>query len=143
MVPAMRVFRPAVAKRVMLWMPDSPAVSFAQSSGLAAPSDVTMPVPVTTTTGRPCLSFAVAIVVSSAGRLDNRQTFAAPVPDPGYHHLAQRAGHGLFQPGRVSWRKQPSMAEGDRSESDVHDELWFRPVPEIGACSAHGKIVMR
>jgi hypothetical protein len=53
MEPAIVVFRPSVGKRVMVWMPDSPAVSFAQLSALPAPSEVTMPMPVTTTIGRP------------------------------------------------------------------------------------------
>src|SRR5665647_3840298 len=57
MVPAMRVFRPSVGKRVMARMPDSPAVSLAQLSVLPAPSEVTTPRPVTTTIGRPILSF--------------------------------------------------------------------------------------
>jgi hypothetical protein len=37
-------------------MPDSPAVSFFQLSALPAPSDVTTPMPVTTTIGLPNLS---------------------------------------------------------------------------------------
>ena len=42
-VPAIRVFRPSVAKRVISRMPDWPAVSFAQLSCWPAPSDVTTP----------------------------------------------------------------------------------------------------
>jgi hypothetical protein len=42
-VPAMRVFRPSVAKRVISRMPDCPALSFAQLSCAPAPSDVTTP----------------------------------------------------------------------------------------------------
>jgi hypothetical protein len=52
-VPAMRVFKPSVAKRVMAWMPDSPAVSLRQLSAVPMPSEVTAPMPVTTTIGRP------------------------------------------------------------------------------------------
>ena len=55
-VPAIVVFRPSIGKRVMVRMPDSPAVSFAQLSALPAPSDVTTPMPVTTTIGLPNLS---------------------------------------------------------------------------------------
>ena len=55
-VPAKRVFSPSVAKRVMFLMPDLPAVSFFQFSALPAPSEVTTPMPVTTTIGRPALS---------------------------------------------------------------------------------------
>ncbi len=53
MEPAIVVFSPSVGKRVIVRMPDSPAVSFVQLSVLPAPSDVTMPMPVTTTIGRP------------------------------------------------------------------------------------------
>src|SRR6476619_8038724 len=63
MVPAMRVFKASVAKRVIGRMPDSPAVSLAQLSVLPAPSEVMTPSPVTTTVGRPCLSFADGIVL--------------------------------------------------------------------------------
>lgn len=55
-VPAIVVFRPSTGKRVMVRMPDSPATSFAQLSALPLPSEVMMPMPVTTTTGRPNLS---------------------------------------------------------------------------------------
>jgi len=52
-VPAMRVFKPSVAKRLIAWMPDSPAISLRQLSALPMPSEVTTPMPVTTTIGRP------------------------------------------------------------------------------------------
>ena len=55
-VPAIVVFRPSIGKRVMVRMPDSPATSLLQFSALPAPSEVTMPIPVTTTMGRPNLS---------------------------------------------------------------------------------------
>ena len=55
-VPAIVVFSPSIGKRVTVRMPDSPAVSLAQLSALPAPSDVTMPMPVTTTIGLPKLS---------------------------------------------------------------------------------------
>src|SRR5262245_33530759 len=61
MVPAILVFRPSVGKRVIVFMPDSPPVSLAQLSLLPAPSEVTTPSPVTTTTGRPFLSLPAAI----------------------------------------------------------------------------------
>ncbi len=60
-LPAIVVLRPSLAKRVMRWMPDSPAVSLAQLSAFPAPSEVMTPMPVTTTTGRPFLSRADAI----------------------------------------------------------------------------------
>jgi hypothetical protein len=61
--PAMVVFSPSVGKRVMVRMPDSPAVSFFQLSALPAPSEVTTPMPVTTTMGLPNLS-CVAVMLS-------------------------------------------------------------------------------
>ena len=64
-VPAMVVFRPSIGKRVTVRMPDSPAVSFAQLSALPAPSEVTMPMPVTTTIGLPNLSRGAAMIPPS------------------------------------------------------------------------------
>ena len=55
-VPAIVDFRPSIGKRVTVRMPDSPAVSLVQLSFLPAPSDVTTPMPVTTTIGLPNLS---------------------------------------------------------------------------------------
>src|SRR3954451_22144258 len=60
-VPAIVVFRPSIGNRVTVRIPDSPAVSFAQLSSLPAPSDVRMPIPVTTTAGLPNLSFDAAM----------------------------------------------------------------------------------
>src|SRR6185436_2089064 len=59
--PAIVVLSPSLAKRVMRWMPDSPAVSLAQLSALPVPSEVMTPMPVTTTIGRPRLSRADAM----------------------------------------------------------------------------------
>ena len=56
MVPATLVFSPSVEKRVIARMPDRPAVRRRQFSVLPAPSEVTTPIPVTTTMGRPALS---------------------------------------------------------------------------------------
>ena len=55
-VPAMVDFSPSIGKRVTVRMPDSPAISLRQLSSLPAPSDVTTPMPVTTTIGLPNLS---------------------------------------------------------------------------------------
>lgn len=60
-VPAIVVLRPSIGKRVMVRMPDSPATSFDQLSALPVPSEVMMPMPVTTTTGRPNLSRAAVM----------------------------------------------------------------------------------
>ena len=64
-VPAIVVFRPSIGKRVTVRMPDSPAVSFAQLSFLPAPSEVTTPMPVTTTIGLPNLSRGAAMIPPS------------------------------------------------------------------------------
>jgi hypothetical protein len=71
-VPAMRVFRWSVGKRVIGRMPDLPAVRAAQFSSLPTPSDVTTPMPVTTTMGRPKLSVI------------ERMTISLSVPPPGF-----------------------------------------------------------
>jgi hypothetical protein len=55
-VPATLVFSESVPNRVIFRMPDSPAVRRRQLSLLPAPSEVTRPLPVTTTIGRPALS---------------------------------------------------------------------------------------
>src|SRR5215475_2586510 len=55
-VPATLVLRPSVPNRVIWRIPDSPAVRRRQLSDLPAPSEVTRPLPVTTTIGRPALS---------------------------------------------------------------------------------------
>src|SRR5205809_5265701 len=78
-VPAIVVLRPSLAKRVMRWMPDSPAVSLAQLSALPAPSEVITPMPVTTTTGCPLLPDAIQ--ASSADRFDKRHAPSPPVTD--------------------------------------------------------------
>ncbi len=63
-VPAIRVRRPAVGKRVMAWMPERPAVRPAQFAALPCPSDVTMPRPVTATSGRPRASLSRVVVMT-------------------------------------------------------------------------------
>ena len=70
-VPAIVVLRPSVGKRVMVRMPDSPAVSFAQLSVLPEPSDVTTPMPVTTTIGLPNLSRVAVMFSPSVGAVLN------------------------------------------------------------------------
>src|ERR1700761_7910760 len=84
-VPAIEVLRPSVGNRVMVRIPDSPAVSFAQLSDLPEPSEVTTPMPVTTTIGLPNLS-RVAVMFSppdfyvrSSDRFDQRHAFTPPV----------------------------------------------------------------
>ena len=98
-VPAIVDFRPSIGKRVTVWMPDSPAVSLAQLSVLLAPSDVTMPMPVTTTIGLPKLSrgavmmFPVSMFprrVALLNRLDQGHAFALPVTGSHDHNLGWR-----------------------------------------------------
>src|SRR5882762_10337278 len=76
-VPAMVDFRPSTGKRVTVRMPDSPAVSFAQLSSLPAPSDVTTPMPVTTTIGLPNLSRGADMVPPSMLRRTLRRPWSA------------------------------------------------------------------
>ena len=66
-MPAIVVFSPAMGKRVMVLMPDWPAVSFVQFSCLPAPSEVTTPIPVTTMVGRPLFFWLAAILLSFTG----------------------------------------------------------------------------
>ena len=86
-VPAIVVFKPSIGNRVMVRMPDSPTVSFAQLSVLPAPSEVTMPMPVTTTTGLPSLSrgpvmFSAPIKSPKTPRSLDRLDEARPSPRP-------------------------------------------------------------
>src|SRR3984893_10879726 len=98
-VPAMVVFRPSIGKRVTVRMPDSPALSFAQLSVLPAPSEVTMPMPVTTTIGLPNLSRGAVMFSppikspSSLDRFDERHPFAPPVTCAYDYNLGRRLGH--------------------------------------------------
>src|SRR5689334_1517977 len=91
-VPAKRVFSPSVAKRVIFLMPDLPATRLFQVSALPAPSEVTTPMPVTTTIGRPALSWWGGMRFSLGG-FHECQSFAAPMADGGDDHLRQRAVH--------------------------------------------------
>ena len=53
MVPAIVVRRPSIGKRVMRWMPERPAVMRREGLVLPWPREVTTPMPVTATRGRP------------------------------------------------------------------------------------------
>ncbi len=64
--PAIVVRSPASGKRLIRRMPDWPAVSRAQLSSNPWPSEVSTPMPVTTTTGRPWLSKSRAILTLPA-----------------------------------------------------------------------------
>jgi hypothetical protein len=113
-VPAIVVFKPSVGKRVMVRMPDSPAVSFFQLSALPEPSEVTTPMPVTTTIGLPNLS-RVVVMFSPAGaatrsldRFNQGHAFAPPVTGPDNHNLGRWSGHFNLQPRGIVRRKQRS-----------------------------------
>src|SRR6202047_1887638 len=106
-VPAIVVFKPSMGKRVTVRMPDTPAVSFAQLSVLPAPSDVTTPIPVTTTIGLPNLSRGAVMISPPVPRsnllhgLDQGHAFALPMTGPDDHNLGRRLGYFKFLPGRV------------------------------------------
>src|SRR5713226_6085331 len=92
-VPAIVDFKPSIGNRVTVRMPDSPAVSFAQLSSLPAPSEVTTPMPVTTTIGLPNLSRAAVMLspqVQLLDRLDQGHALTPPVPGPDHHNLGRR-----------------------------------------------------
>src|SRR6478735_8003009 len=89
MVPAIVVRRPSVGKRSMRWMPDLPAVRAAQVSSLPWPRDVTTPMPVTATSGRPFVSRSAIAFSSSLGEPDG--ALAAPMADGGDERLARLA----------------------------------------------------
>src|SRR5260221_13067044 len=130
MVPAILVLRQSVAKRVMEWMPDSPAVSRFQLSAFPAPSGVTRPLPVTTTTGRPALSCMAAIPTSQAfaaavsvDPLDQRQALAAPVPDAGHDRLGERVVGRPLEPRRVLRSKQRAPLQRNGRQRNIHGKL--------------------
>src|SRR4026208_2220961 len=130
MVPAIRVFRPSVGKRVIVLMPDSPLVSLAQLSVLPAPSEVTTPSPVTTTTGRPILSLP-AVIVSLLNR---------PVQRGRDLHRAN--GPRRLRP--LASTRYPSAApsrSSHRAEIDYHGQARSWPVRYSWriAAQAHGR----
>src|SRR4051794_698542 len=143
-VPAILVFRPSTGKRVMVRMPDSPATSFAQLSALPAPSEVMMPMPVTTTTGRPSLSRGAVIdsPLELTNRLDQRHAFAAPVSGPHHDDLGGRPLHFNLGPGGIVRRKQRAARDRERCERNPERELRLHGVAEHRAGRAHRIIGM-
>src|ERR1700677_4336936 len=87
----MVVRSPSVGNLEICRMPETPPVNFDQLAAFPTPREVTTPIPVTAITGRPSLSRVPAVIafVPSIGPLDQRQPFAAPIGDPGNHHLGQ------------------------------------------------------
>src|SRR5438309_1530897 len=104
-VPAIVVLRPSLAKRVMRWMPDSPAVSLAQLSALPAPSEVITPMPVTTTTRCPLLPHAPQCSRDCAGRA-RRSLRQHPQQPPERLRVAR-----LRMPARLQNEECPERAE--------------------------------
>src|SRR5215468_1163597 len=93
-VPATLVLSVSVPNRVISRMPDSPAVRRRQLSALPAPSEVTMPPPVTTTIGRPALSRMAAMCSPASficprltgragGRFNDRRAITSPARPSG------------------------------------------------------------
>src|SRR5215469_15999380 len=136
-LPAIVVLRPSLGKRVMRWMPDSPAVSLVQFSALPAPSEVITPMPVTTTTGRPFLPPAAAMQASLGDRLDQCHALAAPMTDGGYRDARERAFILPFDARGVRGRKQLFATECERGKRDVHGKLRLEPVPDAAPGRPH------
>src|SRR5262249_37781845 len=138
-VPAIVVLSPSLGKRVMRWMPDSPAVSFVQLSALPAPSEVMMPMPVTTTTGRPFLSCADVMPECSSRRrsrrlLDPSQTFAAPLTDG---DSVERPFIRLLDCGSRRRRKQLFATECQRGKRNIQRQLRLEAMAEAAAGRPH------
>src|SRR3569832_2744021 len=131
-VPAIVVFSPSTGKRVMVRIPDSPATSFAQLSALPLPSEVMMPMPVTTTTGRPSLSRSAVMdpPIELAHGLDQRHAFAAPVSGSHHRNLGGRALHFNLGPGRIVRREQRAARDRERGQCNPERELRFHGVAE-------------
>src|SRR3712207_6412604 len=92
MVPAIFVRRPSLGKRVIAWMPERPAVTADQLSAWPWPREVTTPMPVTATSGRPCASRIALSIKVSSGRLHQAdETLAALVADRRHHSFARLA----------------------------------------------------
>src|SRR5882724_9663866 len=161
-VPAIVVRKPSVGKRVSVRMPDSPAVSFSQLSVLPAPSEVTTPIPVTTTIGRPNLSRAAVMLsppfvpVRPASwlpesclpeswlldRLDQSHAFAPPVPGPDHHNLGRRLRHFNLHARGIAGRKQGAARHRQRRKAKSQRKLGLHGVAELRAGRAHDEFRM-
>src|SRR4029079_2287767 len=135
--PQMRVRKLSVAKRVILWMPDSPLLRRAQLSSLPWPSEGTTPSPVTTTIGRPALSVFADIRFSPSARgFHQRQAFTPPMPNPCAHDLRNGAISNACTSRIIARRKQLTLADDRGGERNIHRELRLHPVPQISARGA-------
>src|ERR1700683_1389391 len=115
----MVVFRPSIGNREMRRMPDTPPLSFAQLSDLPTPSDVTTPIPVTATIGRPALSpVAPAMISSSIDPFEQCEPFAAPRAHTGDDQLRQR-GRAFPRIAASQRRKQLAVLEHHAAHSQI------------------------
>src|SRR3954451_7609819 len=118
MVPAMVVRRPWIGKRLMRWMPERPAVMAAQVSCFPCPSEVTMPMPVTATRGRPFLSRC--IFGNSLCCREAQGALAAPVPDRGHERFARLPFRDQGRGQRDTGRRLPLHGMADRVAGGVN-----------------------
>src|SRR5687768_12071328 len=114
-------------------MPDSPAERRAQLSSLPSPSEVTTPYPVTTTIGRPALSFFAAISSPSAGGFHQRQALAPPMADAGHDHLVDRAFGRRLDSRFIPRREELTTADDGRGQRNIHGKLRLHGMADIGA----------
>src|SRR5246127_2582051 len=157
--PAIVAFRSSVGKGVIVRIPDSPAVSFAQLSVLPPPSEVTMPMPVTTTIGRPSLSRGAVMFsppVPSAksfarkihpdkilsDRLDQGHAFTPPMPGRDHHNLGRRLRHFNLHAGGIPGRKQGTARHRHRGKGQSKGELGFHGMAEPRTRRAYREIGM-
>ena len=92
----------------MRWMPERPAVSAAQLSSLPWPSEVTTPMPVTATSGRPCLSRSAIWLLLK--RFDQPHgAFAAPMADGGDERLAAPRPRAISAGGERDAARAPAL----------------------------------
>src|ERR1700744_4698293 len=159
----MVVRKPSMAKRETRRMPETPPVSFAQLSAAPTPSEVTTPIPVTATMGRPFLS-CVALVMRfpfcsvqaryakpeagfrgrscsakhSLHAFNQRQTLAAPIADPGHDHLRQVRWTFPEIP-RSRRREQLAMLDRRAGNPDIGNELGLHAMTDIRTGIANRK----
>src|SRR5690349_3200905 len=153
-VPAIVVLRPSIGKRVSVWMPDSPAVSFAQLSDLPAPSEVITPMPVTTTTGLPNLSRGALMLFPTreahgdralvrpledvlTDGFDQGHPFAPPMTGSHHHNLGRRSLHFNLDPGGIAGRKQRAARNRKRRNAQSEDALGVDGMPESRSGRPH------
>ena len=143
-VPAIVVFSPSVGKRVMVRMPDLPAVSFFQLSALPAPSEVTTPMPVTTTIGLPNLSRVAVMfppcdhLIASTSAMPSPRQWPAPITTI----WDGACGHFNLEPRSLVGRKQRAARDRQRRQRQPQRKLRFHGVAEHRAGRPHRKIRM-